>query len=245
MTSCVRAIVASCDLTSPTVDQDLAQLKEASLKVRGVWWILDCIGPYEPGTATHVGTMQHDGIDYLRGGDNGNATSEFEHGFEMLAKHDLSFDLQCAPVQLTKASELCAKHPNVKVCIDHLGKPRTLLGLDEPSNTNTMPNAEELDEWRRNMALVATLPQVYVKNSMLGYAVPGWICSPVRVELVKQLVRETVDLFGPHRCMVALNWWKDGPTSDADGLSNVGPDPVQFLQFMSSFFEDYSDEDRE
>jgi predicted TIM-barrel fold metal-dependent hydrolase len=244
--SSVKAIVASCDLTSPTVDQDLAQLKETSPRVRGVRWILDYDGPFEPGTATHVGTTRHTGIkDYLRGGDDCNATREFEHGFSLLAKHGLSFDLQCAPAQLAKASELCARHPNVKVCIDHLGKPHTLLGLDEPSNTNTVPNAEELDVWQRNMALMAGLPQVDVKISMLGYAVPGWIRTPVRITLMKQLVRETVDLFGPHRCMVALNWYLDGAASDADGLSDVGPNPVQFLQLMSSFLKDYSDEDRQ
>ena len=35
---------------------------------------------------------------------------------------------------------------------------------------------------------------------------------------LKELAEETVDLFRTDRRMVALNWWKDGPTSDADGL---------------------------
>lgn len=246
--STVSAIVASCDLTSLSIDDDLFQLKQASPRVRGVRWILDCVGPFEPNTATHVATKRHDGIDYLRGSDggyNGSAIPEFERGFGMLAKHDLSFDLQCAPVQLTEAAKLCARHPNVKVVIDHLGKPRALLGDDSASNGYTVPNAQELDVWRRNMTLMAALPQVYVKISMLGYAIPGWKRTPERVELMKQLVRETVALFGPARCMVALNWYKDGATSDADGMSDVGPDPVEFLQYLSSFLQDYSDADRQ
>jgi predicted TIM-barrel fold metal-dependent hydrolase len=246
--SAVLAIVASCDLTSPSINQDLALLKMASPKVRGVRWILDCVGPYTPNTATHVGTTRHDGIDYLRGSDGGYdgfPVAAFERGFALLAQHELSFDLQCAPAQLVQAAELCARHPNVKVCIDHLGKPRTLLGPDTPSNSNTVPDQEVLDVWRHNMALMAAVPQVHVKISMLGYAVPGWIRSPARVKLVKQLARETVELFGANRCMVALNWHMDGAISDACGLSDVGPDPVQFLRYMSSFFQDYSKKDRQ
>jgi len=244
----VSAIVASCDLTLLTADQDLSQLKQSSSKVRGVRWILDCVGPFEPNTATHIATKRHDGIDYLRGsegGYGGSAVPEFERGFALLAKHELSFDLQCAPTQLVEASQLCTRHPNIKVVIDHLGKPRTLLGPDEPCNNNPVPDSQELDVWRRNMALMAALPQVYVKISMLGYAVPGWKRTPERVELMRQLVRETVALFGPSRCMVALNWYKDGATSDADGMSDVGPDPVEFLQYISSFLQDYSDSDRQ
>lgn len=248
LNSTVQAIVASCDLTSDSVDQDLLALKQASQKVRGVRWILDCVGPFEPNTATHVATKRHDGVDYLRGskgGYNGSTVPQFERGFALLAKHELSFDLQCAPVQLEEAAKLCSRHPNVKVVIDHLGKPRTLLGPDEPSNDNTVPDAAEINVWRRNMSLMATLPQVYVKISMLGYAIPGWIRTPERVELARQLVRETVALFGPKRCMVALNWWKDGATSDADDMSDVGPGPVEFLRFVSSFLQDYSDKDRQ
>ena len=63
----VKAIVGSCDLSQPTVDDDLLKLKESSPKVRGVRWILDCVGKFQPNTATHVATTRHDGIDYLRG----------------------------------------------------------------------------------------------------------------------------------------------------------------------------------
>ena len=52
----IKAIVGSCDLTQPTVDEELAKLKAASPLVRGVRWILDCVGPFESNTATHVAT---------------------------------------------------------------------------------------------------------------------------------------------------------------------------------------------
>jgi predicted TIM-barrel fold metal-dependent hydrolase len=246
--STVKAIVASCNLANPTVQEELAKLKQASPNVRGIRWILDCVGPFEPDSATHIATTRHDGIDYLRGssgGHDGTVVPEFERGFLCLADHGLSFDLQCAPAQLLEAAALCARHPNINVCIDHMGKPRMLLGTDEPSNTNTSPDARELERWRQGMKAMADLPNVYVKISMLGYAVPGWIRNSHRIAFVRQLVLETVNLFGPKRCMVALNWWKSAANADADGLSDVGPDPVQFLRYMASFFEGYSEEDRE
>ena len=86
----VVAIVGSCDLSRPSVDQDLANLKAASTKVKGIRWILDCVGKFDGGkTATHVATTRHDGIDYLRGsngGYDGTVVADFERGFKLLEK---------------------------------------------------------------------------------------------------------------------------------------------------------------
>lgn len=242
----VKAIVGSCDLTKPSVDEDLAKLKAASPMVRGVRWILDCVGPFEPNTATHVATTRHDGYDYLRGSNgvgtySGHVVPSFERGFACLAKHNLSFDLQCAPVQLKEAAALFQRHPQVAVVINHLGKPRTLLGPDNDDRitSHPTPNPQELEQWRQGMRAMAALPHVYVKLSMLGYAVPGWKKTPERTALVQSLVRETVDLFTPQRCMVAWNWWKNGAVSDSDFLSDVGPSPTELLEYMLSFFDGY------
>lgn len=252
----VSAIVGSCNLASPAVNDDLIKLMAASssTKLRGVRWILDCVGKYDEAdtvSGTHVGTSRHDGIDYLRGSEgpdtyNGQAVPAFERGFALLADHNLSFDLQCAPVQLIQAAELCRRHPKVPVCIDHLGKARTLLGPDTNANiSNTKPNAKELETWRKGMTAMAAVPHVYVKLSMLGYAVPGWIKTPERRALVKTLVQEVLTLFTPRRCMVAWNWWKDAEASDSDFLSDIGPTPVEYLEFMAECLEPYSEEDRD
>ena len=247
LTSHVAAIVGSCDLSQPTVHDDLAKLKKVSPKIRGVRWILDCVGKYEASTATHIATSRHDGVDYLRGserGYDGQVVLEFERGYALLEQYDLSFDLQCAPVQLPQAAVLIKKYPTIKVCLDHLGKPRTLLGPDVLTNTNTVPDSKELEVWRKGMKLMAELPNVYVKLSMLGYSVPGWIKSPERIALMRDLVCWTVQTFGPSRCMAATNYWKSAALSDSDGHSDVGPDPVQLLTLLSEFLKDYSDEDR-
>ncbi|CAB9531798.1 amidohydrolase 2 [Seminavis robusta] len=243
----VAVIVGSADLTSPTIDNDLTKLCATSPKVHGIRWIVDCVGKFEPNTATHVATTRHDGVDYLRGsngGYDGEAVPEFENGFSLLAKHKLSFDLQCAPAQLPAAARLCARHPNVPVVIDHLGKPRTLLGPDdEEHKDNSTPNPQELAKWRAGMKAMAEVPHVYVKLSMLGYAIPGWIKTPQRREFLQSLVREVVALFSPQRCMAALNWWKNGAVSDSDFLSDVGPTPMEYVQFIATCLEGYSQED--
>jgi predicted TIM-barrel fold metal-dependent hydrolase len=251
----VVAIVASCDLASPDVTSKLQELHDKCPEVKGIRWILDCVGPFEPNTATHVATLRHDGIDYLRGssgGYYGQTVPAFEKGFALLADHGFSFDLQCAPVQLPEAAKLCARHPDVPVVIDHMGKPRMLIKADdEPvddgiSNTNSHTvNQEELEAWRIGMKAMAAIPHAHVKLSMLGYAVPGWQRTSGRMKFLKDLIEETVDLFGTDRCMVALNWWKDGATADSDGVSDIGPDPVEFVTLMSGYFlAKYSDIDR-
>lgn len=246
--STVLAIVASCNLSSPTIDQDLTNLKNRCRKVRGIRWILDCVGKYDGRrTATHPATLRHDGIDYLRGSDggyNGHVIPDFERGFSLLEEHSLSFDLQCAPVQLLEAAKLVARYPSTRVCIDHLGKPRTLLGPDIPENTTIPMNQREIDVWRKGMAAMAALPNVYVKISMLGYAIPGWMRNGKRIEEMRRLVLEVVEQFSPERCMVATNWWSSANSSDSDGHSDIGPSPTQLVSVLSEFFKDYSDHDR-
>ncbi|KAH8069761.1 amidohydrolase [Aureococcus anophagefferens] len=65
------------------------------------------------------------------------------------------------------------------------------------------------------------VPQVCVKLSMLGFAVPGWTEHDGKRALVKSLVKETVDLFGPDRCMFASNWHINGAVSNSDGADSA------------------------
>ena len=93
---------------------------------------------------------------------------------------------------------------------------------------------------------MAALPHAYVKISMLGYAVPDWDRIDSRRALVQSLVQETVDLFGPQRCMVATNFWKNAAVSDTDGRSSEAPSPVRLLEVLHhEFLADYSPEEKE
>ena len=243
----VKGYVASCDLTQDNVDEELQKLDALTSpnKLRGIRWILDCVGKFEGGiTATHMATSGQDGEDYLK-------SEKFERGLALLEKRNLSFDLQCAPIQLVEsAATLFSKYPNLKVCIDHLGKPRMVLGDDlledgTTINPNVIPNENEMEVWRKGMKAMAALPNVYVKLSMMGYAVPGWIRTKERQSVLKSIVREVIDMFGAKRCMCAWNWHVNGAVSDADNLSTVGPDAVELLKMFVWFFDGYSDEEKE
>lgn len=132
----------------------------------------------------------------------------------------------------------------------HLGKPRRVLGDDLMEdgviiNSNIVPDEKELGVWRKGMKAMSALPNVYVKLSMMGYAIPGWIRTKERQVVLKSLVRETIDMFGVERCMVAWNWHVNAAVSDGDGGSKVGPDAVDLLKMFVWFFEGYSEEQTE
>jgi len=238
--SFVEGYVASCDLSREDADDELRRLVLQTPKVKGIRWILDYVGKFDGDSATHLATTRFD-ADYLK-------EPKFISGLGLLEKHNLSFDLQCAPIQLVdSAAAVFGQYPNLKVCIDHLGKPRKVLGDDKlpdgSINPNLIPNEEELRVWRKGMKDMAALPNVYVKISMLGYSLPGWIRTSERKEMMRSLVRETVELFGPNRCMTAFNWHVNGAVSDADNMSDIGPDAVELMKLFTWFFEGYSQED--
>jgi len=247
--SCV-AIVAACDLSADDVAEQLALLKAKCPHLVGIRYIVDYAGPWGEAPATHVAVSRHTpdgkvvpilqgkGVDFLR---DPVIAPKFEFGFARLAEHGLRFDLQCAPEQLMAAAHLVGRHPNVPVVLDHLGKPRLGSG-------NKVVDAAELVTWRSGMKQLAAHDHVYVKLSMLGYAVPGWVADKEKEELLAALVLEVIDLFGPQRCMFSTNWWSDGKTKGAmansDGRDEVGISFAELWQRYLSWVEGrYSAED--
>ncbi len=229
----VGAIVASCNLSDPNCAGILAALKAASPKVKGIRYILDYVGPFEGGkTATHVNALRHK-CDYLRGEEK----DAFARGFALLHPNGLSFDLQCAPAQLVAAAAMCSLHPETKVVIDHLGKPRHLGQAPERDEA-------ELAVWREGMTALARLPNVYVKLSMLGYSVPGWHAEEKKEALLRSLVREVITLFGAHRCMFASNFHINAACSDSDGAHPSGPSVVELYDKYAAWVSDLSSQDR-
>ena len=100
----VKAIVGKVDLAAPDAAQKLDALVKTSDLVKGVRYIIDYDGPFGEDNGTHPEVSRH-GKDYLRGPE----ASDFERGFSLLAKHGLSYDLQCAPAQLPAAAALLAR----------------------------------------------------------------------------------------------------------------------------------------
>lgn len=241
-----KGIVAGCDLSADDVDAELRNLKERAPHVVGIRHILDYDGPFGDAPATHVATTRHladgtpapgilggPGVDFLR---HPEAGRKFEAGYALLAKHGLRFDLQCAPAQLDAAAALIARHPDVPVVLDHLAKPR--LGGDMAADT------EELVKWRRGMTQMAAMKNVYVKLSMLGYAVPGWVDDVEKEALISSLVCEVIDLFGPKRCMFSANWWSGGVMANSDGRDKCDISMTDLWQRYHKWVKErYTDDD--
>ena len=111
----------------------------------------------------------------------------WERGYGLLAKYGLSFDLQAFPPQHARAAEIAARHDDVPLVVCHTGFPwdRSDAGVAL---------------WREGMARLAALPHANAKLSGPGMVMIDWT-----VETFAPFIHETIDLFGPSRCMFASN----------------------------------------
>lgn len=94
--------------------------------------------------------------DFLTGG-----VPSFREGFALLGKHGLSFDLQVNWFQLRGAAAFLQGFPDTVVVLDHMGCLKLTGAADEEED------AKRVAEWREGMRALASLPNVYVKLSML------------------------------------------------------------------------------
>lgn len=142
--------------------------------------------------------------------------ADWARGFALLAKYGLSFDLQAYPGQFAALAPLLVRHPDVPVIVNHLG----------------MPVASDPDgcaQWRTGMAVLAALPQVAVKISGFGFVQRPWSVADAQ-----PWITETIDLFGPDRCLVA----SDFPTDRLFGTFDAT------LGAYAEIIADYSDDER-
>jgi predicted TIM-barrel fold metal-dependent hydrolase len=112
----------------------------------------------------------------------------FARGYALLAKYNLSFDLQIYPGQMKQAAALAAKHPDIPVILNHMG----------------MPVDADLTEWREGLAALAALAHAAVKISGMGFVDRQWTMDSVR-----PLILQTIESFGPYACAFASDFPTD------------------------------------
>ena len=112
----------------------------------------------------------------------------FRKGFSNLATHGLHFDLQTPWWHLTEAADLARDFPKTTIILNHTGLPS-----DRSDNG--------LKGWREAMKYFAQEPNTAVKIS--GICLPG---KPWTADLNRDVVLETIHLFGIDRCMLASNF---------------------------------------
>lgn len=140
----------------------------------------------------------------------------WQAGYALLAKHGLSFDLQCYPGQMPGLAALIERHPDISVIINHIGMP-------------VLTDPDGLEDWRRGMKALAAIPHVAVKLSGMGFILPDWTR-----ESVEPFIREAIDLFGVDRCAFA----SDTPTDKLFG-------PIdRYMEAYHAIVADFSEADR-
>jgi predicted TIM-barrel fold metal-dependent hydrolase len=137
----------------------------------------------------------------------------WRRGFAELERHGLSFDLQAPWWHLTEAAALNRDFPNTLMILNHTGLPRTR-------------SPEELAGWRAAMQVFAAAPNVAVKISGLGEPGHTWT-----LERNRQVILDTIALFGADRCMFASNFPVD---SLVGGMTTIYAGFAEATQSMGS-----------
>jgi predicted TIM-barrel fold metal-dependent hydrolase len=114
--------------------------------------------------------------------------SGWRRGFSLLEKFGLIFELQIFAHQMSDGAALAAAFPGIKMVLEHAGM------LEDRSR-------EGWERWREGMRQLAKERNVYVKLSGLGTF--ERTCSK---ELMRPVILETVEMFGPNRCMFGSNF---------------------------------------
>ena len=112
----------------------------------------------------------------------------WQAGYAHLESHGLSFDLQAPFWHLPEARALAERFPGTVIVLDHTGLPN-------------LRTPEGLAAWRKCMKTLAGAPNTAVKISGLGEPhLPKW-----SVRTHRDVVLETIDVFGVDRCMFGSN----------------------------------------
>jgi predicted TIM-barrel fold metal-dependent hydrolase len=114
--------------------------------------------------------------------------SGWRRGFSLLEKFGLIFELQIFANQMSDGVALAAAFPGIKIVLEHAGM------LEDRSR-------EGWERWREGMRQLANERNVYVKLSGLGTF--ERTCSK---ELMRPVILETVEMFGPNRCLFGSNF---------------------------------------
>jgi predicted TIM-barrel fold metal-dependent hydrolase len=112
----------------------------------------------------------------------------WRRGLAEVARRGLLFELQVFAGQMEAGARLARDFPRATFVLMHAGM------LEDRS-------PDGWTRWRSGMRALAAAPNVHVKLSGLGTFARA--CS---TELWSPVIRETVELFGPERCMLGSNF---------------------------------------
>jgi L-fuconolactonase len=134
----------------------------------------------------------------------------FQEGFAQLEAFDLSFDVWMYHTQLQDVAALARAFPRTTIILNHVGGP---LGVGPYAGHR----AEVFDVWRRNLAVVAVCPNVWVKLGGLGMLHFGFDfhlrdkppSSGQLADAWRPYIETCIEAFGPRRSMFESNFPPD------------------------------------
>jgi predicted TIM-barrel fold metal-dependent hydrolase len=97
-------------------------------------------------------------------------------------RHDIPVMVH-APERLAQIGEIAARHPNLRIIIDHMGFARSTI------DAQTLPAAERINALARH-------PNMFVKVS----ALPCFSTEPYPFKNLREPLRRVIEAFGPRRC---------------------------------------------
>ena len=136
----------------------------------------------------HKPKATSDPRDAKRGATGSMDDPAWRAGFANLERHGLSYDLQTPWWHLDDAADLARDFPRTAIIINHTGLPADR-------------SAEGLASWRRALETAARQPNICIKISGLGRRGQPWT-----LDANGPIIRDTVSIFGPDRCMFASNY---------------------------------------
>lgn len=116
----------------------------------------------------------------------------WRRGYGLLARYGLHFELQAPWWHVDELVDLIAAHPETLVVINH-----TFLPADR--------SPDGLSGWRAAVKRAASAPNVTIKISGIGLKDRPWSIDDNR-----GIIRDTIEIFGPDRCLFASNFPVDG-----------------------------------
>ena len=117
------------------------------------------------------------------------STPEFATGVRMLSRYNFSFDLCIRYHQLNEVTGLVGDCPDIAFILDHIGKPDIAAGA--------------LDPWRKDLKMLAQLPNVVCKISGMATEADHSNWQP---RDLKPYVDHVIDCFGEDRIVYGGDW---------------------------------------
>jgi L-fuconolactonase len=115
-------------------------------------------------------------------------STELTPAFEALIAADLCFDALTLPQHLPALLQLAARHPNMRMVVDHGSKPQIAV--------------KAFDDWAQHMALIATETNAFCKLSgLVTEASADWKTSDLQ-----PYVDHLLNTFGPSRLIWGSDW---------------------------------------